>query len=42
MKSHGADISDWADLYVTDLKDANLYLVIYKDSGNTSYIMYCY
>lgn len=42
MKSHGADISDWADLKVKDLKDANLYLGIYKDSGNTSYIMYCY
>ena len=42
MKSHGADISDWADLHVTDLKDANLYLGIYKYSGNTSYMMYCY
>lgn len=42
MKSHGADITDWAGLYVTDLKDANLYLVIFKDDATTLYTMYCY
>lgn len=42
MKSHGADITDWADSYATDLKGAKLYLVIYKDSGNTLYTMDCY
>ena len=42
MKSHGADIADWADLRVKDLKDANLYLVIFKDDATTLYTMYCY
>ena len=42
LKSHRADISAWADLYETDLKDTNLYLVIYKDSEDMIYTMYCY
>ena len=44
MKSHGANITDWANPYKEDLQDTNLYLVIFKDdaTATTHYTMYCY